>query len=41
MKNKDYLQEMMNKGAERAARIANRTLGKVYRKVGLVSPVRG
>jgi tryptophanyl-tRNA synthetase len=40
MKNRDYLQELMNKGAERAARIAYRTLGKVYRKVGLISSSR-
>lgn len=33
---KAYLQEVMKKGAEKASRIAGRTLSKVYRKVGLV-----
>ncbi len=33
---KNYLQSVMKAGAERAARIARRTLGKVYRKVGFV-----
>jgi len=33
---KNYLQSVMKSGAERAARIARRTLGKVYRKVGFV-----
>lgn len=32
---KDYLQETAAKGAEKAARIANRTLGKVMKKIGL------
>ncbi len=32
---KDYLQETAAKGAEKAARLANRTLGKVMKKVGL------
>ena len=40
MKNKDYLNELMKQGAERAARIAYRTLNKVYRKVGLYNPNR-
>lgn len=31
---KKYLDEVMNMGAERAARIAGKTLDKVYRKVG-------
>ena len=35
--NKDYLVQIMKDGAEKAERIANRTLGKVYRKIGLVS----
>ena len=34
--NKDYLLEVMKNGAERASRIANKTLSKVYRKVGFV-----
>lgn len=33
---KDYLQDVMKKGAEDANRIATRTLGKVYKKVGLM-----
>ena len=33
---KGYLNELMKKGAEKAARTAYRTLSKVYRKVGLV-----
>ncbi len=36
MNNKDYLLEVMKNGAERASRIANKTLSKVYRKVGFV-----
>lgn len=36
MNNKDYLDELCRKGAEKAARVANKTLSKVYRKVGLV-----
>ena len=31
----DYLRDIMKRGAEDAERIAGRTLGKVYRKVGL------
>lgn len=34
--NKDYLQQVMRKGAERASYIANKTLRKVYKKVGFV-----
>lgn len=34
--NKDYLDDILKNGAERAERIAYRTLGKVYKKVGLV-----
>ena len=37
---KGYLGEVMKKGAEKAARTAYRTLGKVYRKLGLVPPER-
>lgn len=36
MNNKDYLVDVMRKGAEQASRIASRTLSKVYRKVGFV-----
>ncbi|MBO5713090.1 MAG: tryptophan--tRNA ligase [Clostridia bacterium] len=35
MKNKDYLNKVMIDGAEKASRIARKTLSKVYRKVGL------
>jgi tryptophanyl-tRNA synthetase len=35
MESKDYLQDIMKKGAEDASRIAGRTLSKVYRKIGL------
>ena len=34
---KPYLNEVMKRGAEQAARIARRTLSKVYRKVGFYS----
>lgn len=37
--NKDYLAELMKKGADKAARVAYKTLAKVYRKVGLVPRV--
>ena len=33
---KTYVDEVLKNGAERAARIANRTVNKVYRKVGLL-----
>ena len=33
---KAYVDEVLKNGAERAARIANRTVSKVYRKVGLL-----
>ena len=33
---KTYVDEVLKNGAERAARIANRTVSKVYRKVGLL-----
>ncbi len=35
-KDKAYLEECMKNGAEQAARLANRTLEKVYKKAGLV-----
>lgn len=35
-KNPDYLQEVYKNGAEFAARLASRTLSKVYKKVGFV-----
>ena len=34
--NKDYLDDVLKNGAERAERLAYRTLNKVYKKVGLV-----
>ena len=37
LKEKDYLNGIMKRGAETAARIARRTLSKVYRKVGFYS----
>jgi tryptophanyl-tRNA synthetase len=33
---KTYLDEVMKQGAEKASYLANKTLSKVYRKVGLV-----
>lgn len=36
MANKDFLNEIMKSGAEAAGRLANRTLRKVYKKVGLI-----
>lgn len=36
IKDKKYLDELAQKGAESAARIAKRTIDKVYKKVGLV-----
>ncbi len=38
---KGYLDEVMKNGAERAERLAYRTLNKVYKKVGLVLRKRG
>ena len=35
---KAYLGEIMKKGADKASRIAYKTLSKVYRKIGLVQP---
>lgn len=40
LNDKAYLDSIMLKGAENASRIANRTLSKVYRKVGLYRPER-
>ena len=37
MADKAYLQQIYTEGAEKAGRIANRTLSKVYRKVGFVA----
>ena len=39
--NKDYTEEVLKVGAERAERIAYKTLNKVYKKVGLVQRKRG
>ena len=39
--NKDYLESIYAKGAERAAKLARKTLDKVYRKVGFVPASRG
>ncbi len=39
--NKDYLDEVLRVGAEKAERLAYRTLNKVYKKVGLVPRKRG
>jgi len=36
LKNKDYLEQIYKNGAEKAQGIANRTLRKVYKKVGFV-----
>ena len=36
MKNKDYLDQVAREGAEKAARLAARTLSKVQKKVGFV-----
>ncbi|MBV1818950.1 tryptophan--tRNA ligase [Anaerosalibacter bizertensis] len=36
MKNKDYLEEVSRGGAEKAERVARRTLRKVYKKVGFI-----
>ncbi|NLC43662.1 MAG: tryptophan--tRNA ligase [Clostridiales bacterium] len=36
MNSKDYLNDVLKKGAEDAARLASRTLDKVYKKVGLL-----
>lgn len=36
LRNKDYLHQLMKESAEKASRIAYKTLSKVYRKVGLL-----
>lgn len=36
MKNKDYLEEVYKNGAEKAERVARKTLRKVYKKVGFI-----
>lgn len=36
MSNKDYLDQVLRQGAEKASRIADRTISKVYRKVGFI-----
>lgn len=36
MKNKDYLEQVYKEGAERAERVARKTLRKVYKKVGFI-----
>ncbi len=41
LQNKDYLDDVLKDGAERAASLAYRTLGKVYKKVGLLAKKRG
>lgn len=38
---KSYLDEVLSQGAERAGRLAYRTISKVYKKVGLVPRKRG
>ncbi|MBP5308284.1 MAG: tryptophan--tRNA ligase [Clostridia bacterium] len=40
LSDKAYLDEVMKNGADRAGYLANKTLSKVYRKVGLYSPER-
>lgn len=39
-KNKDYLDEVIKKGAERAGKLAARTLTKVQKKVGFPPAIR-
>lgn len=41
LQDKGYIDEVLRTGAERAERIAYKTLGKVYKKVGLVPRKRG
>src|SRR5690606_17609906 len=36
MKNKDYLESVYKQGAEKARYISNKTLRKVYRKIGFI-----
>ena len=35
LKNKDYLDALCKQGAERAAHLAERTMSKVYKKIGM------
>ena len=37
LKNKDYLEQVYTEGAFQAARLADRTLEKVYKKVGFLA----
>ena len=39
MKDKAYLESVCKEGAEKASYIANKTLRKVYKKVGFVAKV--
>ena len=39
IKNKDYLNQVLREGADKATHYAYKTLSKVYRKVGLVGRV--
>lgn len=41
LQNKDYLNSVLKNGAERAERLAYKTLSKVYKKVGLIPRKRG
>lgn len=41
LQNKDYLDSVLKNGAERAERLAYKTLSKVYKKVGLIPRKRG
>ena len=38
IKDKAYLEQCYRKGAEQASKVANRTLGKMYKKVGFLAP---
>ena len=40
MADKSYLESVMKNGSEKAAKVAYKTLSKVYRKVGFIPPVR-
>jgi len=41
LSDKSYLDSVLKSGADRAKYLAGKTLSKVYKKVGLVPPVRG
>ena len=41
LKDKGYIDKLLSEGAERASYLAEKTLRKVYKKVGLVPKVRG